>query len=328
MERKVQIRIANSSYEVLDALEYITLADSFVKNKIGTGHGEAKLYVGNESTQLTDFFHDLTGNNCFFCKKDFAAFLADAESEFCTPQQDYVKKAQMPRIFKALNERLDKFSSEILRFGLYRVNVNPPRVYMNSNSDYYDFMRSVGLPNISYLSVLKILDSAQQKYYYFKIFIDYKSEVITYHAPDEIRQEQEIHEKAISARAKQSLIQARIGQGEYRAKLLEECPYCPFTMVNDERLLVASHIKPWAKADDKEKVDPKNGFMLTPTYDRLFDRGFITFDSDKTLVVSPWISPMNQKRLGIYTGKKIDRLPLDARREKYLQYHREYIFKK
>ena len=98
-------------------------------------------------------------------------------------------------------------------------------------------------------------------------------------------------------------------------------------MVSDERLLVASHIKPWYASDDKEKVDPKNGFLFTPTFDRLFDRGFITFEDDKTLVVSPWISPMNQKRLGIYTGKVIDALPLDEKRKEYLEFHREYIFK-
>lgn len=35
--------------------------------------------------------------------------------------------------------------------------------------------------------------------------------------------------------------------------------------------------------------------MFTPTYDRLFDRWFISFEDDKTMIVSPWISPMNQK---------------------------------
>ena len=40
-----KIRIANETYEVLDALNNITLADSFVKNKTGTGHGEAKLLL-------------------------------------------------------------------------------------------------------------------------------------------------------------------------------------------------------------------------------------------------------------------------------------------
>ena len=36
---------------------------------------------------------------------------------------------------------------------------------------------------------------------------------------------------------------------------------------------------------------------------------------------------MNQKRLGIYTGKVIDALPLDEKRKEYLEFHREYIFK-
>ena len=92
-------------------------------------------------------------------------------------------------------------------------------------------------------------------------------------------------------------------------------------------MLIASHIKPWVKSNDKEKIDPKNGFMFTPTYDKLFDRGFITFESDKTLKVSPWLSPMNQKRLGIYNGMLIEKLSLDDKREKYLKYHRENIFK-
>lgn len=98
-------------------------------------------------------------------------------------------------------------------------------------------------------------------------------------------------------------------------------------MVNDERLLIASHIKPWAKSTNFEKTDPKNGFMLTPTYDKLFDRGFISFENDGTMLVSPWISPMNQKRLDIFNGKKIRMLPTEGR-EAYLYYHRELVFKK
>ena len=104
--------------------------------------------------------------------------------------------------------------------------------------------------------------------------------------------------------------------------------FCPITDVNDERLLVASHIKPWAKSNDVEKIDPNNGFMFTPTYDKLFDRGFISFDDNKRMLVSPWISPMNQKRLNIYDGRKIDKLQLNDKRKVYLKYHREHIFKR
>ena len=138
---------------------------------------------------------------------------------------------------------------------------------------------------------------------------------------------EEIQSSDLPATEKEVLTRARVGQGLYRERLLEECPFCPFTLVNDERLLVASHIKPWRRSNNTEKVDPKNGFALTPTFDALFDKGFITFNDDKTLVVSPWLSPMNQKRLGVYTGKVIDKLPLDAQRMVYLDYHRKYVFK-
>ena len=322
------IKIDGEEYEVVDALEYITMADSFVKNKIGTGHGEAKLYVGNQSEYLDKFFDDYKEAECFFRKSDFEEYLADAKDEFENPQQEYVKKDKMPELFDNLEFAVKQLPAEVLKFEMYRVGVQPPRVYLNSKSHYYDFMRSIGLPNISYLSVLKLRDHAKHFIYYYKMFVDYKSDLVSYVMKSEEEQENRINnDKDMSSKTKESLIKSRIGQGDYRRKLLEECYFCPFTKVTDERLLVASHIKPWALASDKEKVDPKNGFMFTPTFDRLFDRGFISFEDDKTLMVSPWISPMNQKRLGIYNGKVIDDLPLDDKRKEYLKFHREYIFK-
>ena len=46
------------------------------------------------------------------------------------------------------------------------------------------------------------------------------------------------------------------------------------------------------------------------------------------MLVSVWLSPLNQKRLNIYNGKKIEKLPLNDERKKYLEYHRNNIFKK
>ena len=41
----MKIKILDNYYEVIDTIEKITIADSFVlrQNKIGTGNGEAKL---------------------------------------------------------------------------------------------------------------------------------------------------------------------------------------------------------------------------------------------------------------------------------------------
>lgn len=323
----ITLKIHDENYDIIDAIEYITLADSFVKNKIGSGHGEAKLYIGNESKELSAFLNELDYAECFFCKKDFYSYLNEAEQEFLEPQQNYLSKNQMRDKFYELKRTLDEFKGDILTFKLHRVDVEPPRVYLRSDSVYYTFMRLIGLPNISYASALKLLDSTKKIKYYFKVFIDYRTDIIGYHRMEDEKQIEEINKKKFLPKTKKALIDARIGQGEYRSKLLAECHFCPFTEVTDERLLIASHIKPWSKSKNNEKIDPKNGFILTPTYDKLFDKGFITFNSDKTLKVSPWISPMNQRRLGIYNGKKVKDIPIDEYREKYLKYHREYIFK-
>ena len=322
------MKINGVNYEIIDTIEQVTLADSFAReNKIGTGHGEGKLYVGNEGERVFDFFGDFNVK-CFFRKSDFQKFLEDSKQEYYNPQQQYLRINDMQERFEKYNETIENLEDELLNFELYRVNVRPPRVYVNARSEYWKIARQIALPNISYISILKLKDNNGEIVYYFKIFIDYKSEVLGYQMPAEKAQVKDIEkDKNISEKKKGNIINARIGQGKYREKLLEDCPYCPFTLVTDERLLIASHIKPWDKSDNKEKTDPKNGFMLTPTYDKLFDRGFITFDDDKKLIVSPWLSQMTQKRLKIHTGLVIERLPLDDKRKKYLKYHREHIFK-
>ena len=103
--------------------------------------------------------------------------------------------------------------------------------------------------------------------------------------------------------------------------------FCPITMVNDDRLLIASHIKPWAVSTPKEQVDPNNGFMLSPLYDALFDKGFITFTDDRHMKVSNWLSPRNQERLHMKDDEFCQRLPINDERKKYLEYHRKMVFK-
>ena len=318
-----KMRIDGTTYTILDAKEFITIADSFALNKLGTGHGEAKLYFGNESNFAANFWDNYVDADCFFRRGDFEKFLLDAEPEYKNPQQEYSTKEKMSDLFDKYLADVRALPQEILPFKLQRVDVEPPRIYFRSKEVYYKMMRQFGLPKISYLSILKLQTDDDKHVYYFKMFVDYPEE--------EQNQEEELaieENQDITPAQKRNLLRSRIGQGEYREKLLKQCPFCPFTMVNDERLLVASHIKPWHKSDEEEKIDPKNGFMLTPTYDKLFDKGFISFEDDKTLRVSPWLSPLNQKRLRIADGKKISDLPLDSDRQRYLAYHREHIFKR
>ena len=124
---------------------------------------------------------------------------------------------------------------------------------------------------------------------------------------------------------KRSFIKTRIKQNELRKKVLKDLKFCPFTKINDNKLLIASHIKPWAFSDNKERLDLKNVFVFSPLFDKLFDRGLISFWNNKSLLISKWLSSYNRDKIGISEWEIIDLLPIKWR-EDYLIFHREKVF--
>ena len=103
----------------------------------------------------------------------------------------------------------------------------------------------------------------------------------------------------------------------------------PIYNVSDESVN-SCHIKPFQKCiDDNDSVganDKLNGLTLSPTYDYLFDQGYITFLDDGTLICGTRLSPFTWSRLNINPAskKKLDIKPRG--REKYLDYHRKLVF--
>ncbi|MCK5061278.1 HNH endonuclease [Candidatus Parcubacteria bacterium] len=119
----------------------------------------------------------------------------------------------------------------------------------------------------------------------------------------------------------------RVGQNFFRQNLIKELGKCPITQINEKRLLIASHIKPWVHSNDEERLDTKNGFLFSPLYDKLFDKGvgLITFTLDKRILISNRLSKKNIERLNIQHNQIILDLPIVGR-ERFLKYHRQYIF--
>ena len=126
----------------------------------------------------------------------------------------------------------------------------------------------------------------------------------------------------LSQTEKLRLAEARIGQGLFRRNLINECGICALTGVDDARLLIASHIKPWRDSNNQERLDAKNGLLLIPTYDKLFDQKLISFDNDKRMLVSPSLSKVICKKLNLVHNRLYSNLPLGGRQE-YMDYHRE-----
>ena len=131
-----------------------------------------------------------------------------------------------------------------------------------------------------------------------------------------------IEQQNIENTEKTSLIQSRIGQGKFRESLVSLWGGCSVTKCSQLSLLVASHIKPWSKSDNQERLDPYNGFLLLPNLDKAFDLGFISFESSGNILISSKLP--EHKHLGI---SKDMRIQIRENNLIYLEYHRSYVFK-
>lgn len=134
--------------------------------------------------------------------------------------------------------------------------------------------------------------------------------------------EQIISDPTTTTTEKTALIKSRIGQGIFRDKVLLHWAGCAITGFGDTSLLVASHIKPWKKSTNIERLDQWNGLLLSPNLDKAFDKGFITFETDGAIRLSPFLA--DASKLGIMPCMKI---ALKPEHEKYMAHHRAEEFK-
>lgn len=328
------MKILGDDYVLQDTMDNcLTVPDCWVKgeNKLGNGHGEKKLYISTKETMRDFYGPEGFNDRCFILKEDLLTYMHALKQEYLHPTYQYAGSNDFPELWR---KRINYISglNDIIFFNLQdQVQIEGPRGYVNSDDEGYEIIRMISLPLVSYISAMRLKDKYGNVIFYWKLFVDFdaiaqKDQALVFKYG---KQEELVHKSAQNKKeqTKQNeLRQAREGQGKYREKLLEECPFCPITMINDERLLVASHIKPWAVSTNKEKIDPKNGFILSPLYDKLFDRGFITFTNDRKVVISDWLSPQNKRRINIHNGQFFQTLPINDARIAYLDFHRASVF--
>ena len=127
---------------------------------------------------------------------------------------------------------------------------------------------------------------------------------------------------------KTALVKSRRGQGQFRKELLLIESACRVTKVKRPQHLVASHTKPWRDCSNNERLDPENGFMLTPTVDHLFDKGFISFDDKGKLLVSLVAHKDSLLRMGIPVDSNLNVGVFTEGQKKYLEWHRDELLLK
>lgn len=119
---------------------------------------------------------------------------------------------------------------------------------------------------------------------------------------------------------KSQLINARLGQGGFRAQLIELWEgKCAITGLAVSAALRASHIKPWRNADNRERLDPLNGLLLSANVDAIFDRHLISFDDDGRMMVCSTLDRESLIKMGLTEGKAIK---INDASKLYLSWHR------
>jgi putative restriction endonuclease len=132
--------------------------------------------------------------------------------------------------------------------------------------------------------------------------------------------------KKIDKTGQEALINARLGQGQFRANLLERWDYqCAVTGVSVLEAVRASHIKPWSKSTNEERLDVDNGVPLIANLDALFDNGLISFAANGRMLISDRIKQEDRQRLNTSNGRL--RAKPSEGMATYLDYHREKLFR-
>jgi putative restriction endonuclease len=134
-----------------------------------------------------------------------------------------------------------------------------------------------------------------------------------------------LSDKSLSETVKATLVQARRGQGLFRRRVHLVEIGCRVTQVTAEKLLVASHIKPWKVSSNEERMSGNNGLFLSPHVDALFDKGFITFSTSGDMLVSPQLDKDVLERWKIDPKKSVGKF--NEEQKYFLDFHNREKFK-
>jgi hypothetical protein len=139
---------------------------------------------------------------------------------------------------------------------------------------------------------------------------------------DQIKQNQTLDDTQRSA-----LVQARRGQGAFKKNVRVIERRCRVTGVDRIEHLIASHSKPWRDCESyEERLDGENGLLLTPSIDHLYDRGFISFEGNGRLLISPVAHSESLRRMGVPVKGTTSVGSFTDGQKRYLEFHRESVF--
>jgi putative restriction endonuclease len=129
----------------------------------------------------------------------------------------------------------------------------------------------------------------------------------------------------ISDTTRQAVVLARRGQGLFKQRVMQIERACRITGVTRIEHLRASHCKPWRDSTNEERLDGDNGLLLTPNADHLFDRGFIGFEDNGDVLISPVVHKDSLLRLGLDPARNVNVGRFSDGQRHYLEFNRDSV---
>ncbi|MBW8035832.1 MAG: hypothetical protein FVQ79_09430 [Planctomycetes bacterium] len=116
----------------------------------------------------------------------------------------------------------------------------------------------------------------------------------------------------------------RLAQSTLRNIVLADYVRCALCEVDERELLICSHIIPWA-IDKKNRLNPSNAICFCAWHDKLFDRGYFTFDDRMNVQISTNCPNYISNSLSRLTFSYPRTFPPKA---EFLAYHRVNILRR
>jgi len=160
---------------------------------------------------------------------------------------------------------------------------------------------------------------------YYKLIGYKKDQVKSLELVNEEIKENTYSDIELTETERKALVDSRIGQGVFREQLILKWGGCSVTGCSQTELLIASHIKPWSKSNNIERLDADNGFLLIPNLDSLFDKGYITFRENGFIRYSEELRLTSVNLLGLNENMQIKNLNTNT--QEYLKFHLNHVFK-
>lgn len=226
----------------------------------------------------------------------------------------------------------------------YRYLTGPGGVNKHSRTNYMAWLKflsdsyplSADLSDDDINAIMEseeVLRSSRDKYTKPRDMINFKSALRKYrcfllsdfrHQQEEtvLAEEKKIEkDTTITTTERVAITRARVGQGLFRERLISYWCGCSISNFSHYNILMASHIKPWRVSDNQQRLDVFNGLLLLPNFDKLFDKGYISFGDNGKIIYSSYLTPSDRVLLGM--DDSIHLLKVDAEHKPYLKFHRD-----